>query len=449
MRVMHVGRPVETVRFVARVYRTLHTLKRRGITPREAGQSLAGEAGSMGPLYTKLAQFLSARKDVLDGEFVEALAEVQDNVSVSVAPEPPELPGYEVDPVPIARASIADVYVGRRREDGLRVAIKQRRAGIKRQMTEDLPLLSGVMFAAGLAGVPGAQNMYELIAQSRELVLRELDFRIEGAAMDEFRALFGGLRWLVVPRVVSASETLLVTEFEPSRKCTAVAGANPALAQRVMDLYMLMLGKGFVHADPHPGNLGFRPNGDVVLYDFGAMLRVEAGVRERVARALEAGVKKDAEGLVGALEDLGVLAIQPGQRPAVRQLMRRALNGNLHEELRDAPEFASRNRRVVRLGTTFIYLTRTLTLIDGMCRTLDPEFDYDFSRWVEVPGGVEAAMEVLRDAASLPSTLTTMQTDMEDFQARVVGEMAQLKRAVAVGLGAAAVYAAVCAALGA
>lgn len=433
-------RAVQTVRFVARTYRTLAALKGKAISSRAAGETLASEAGGMGPLYTKMAQFMSARKDVLDAEFVDALAAVQDNLDMAQAPDPPVLPGYDVDPRPIARASIADVYSATRTHDGAHVAVKVLRRGIRQQIQQDLPLLSGVMYVAAVLGVPGALNVYELITQSSELVLRELDFRLEAAAAEEFRATFGDVRWLVVPRVISVSQAQLVTEFVPSRKAAQVVGPNPALARRLMDLYMLMLGKGFVHADPHPGNLGFRANGDVVLYDFGAVIRVQEGVQETVARALQAGLTKDAEGVVRALEDLGVVSVQPGQRAAVRQLVRRALSGDVHGELRDAPEFASRNKRVVRFGTTFIYLTRTLTLIDGLCRTLDPAFEYDYSEWVDAPDGATVALGVLRDAASLPATIATMQSDMEAFQARVADEMAHLRQGMAVGLGAACAY---------
>lgn len=437
------ARPLQTVRFVAHTYRTLHALKHGATTPRLAGEALARAASNMGPLYTKLAQFISARRDALDPEFADALALVQDNAAVLLPPEPPSLQGYSVNPVPIARASIADVFEGTRLSDNTRVAIKQRRRGVKAQMTADLPLLGTVMRAAGAVGVPGAQNMCELIEQSSEMVLRELDFRVEAAATEEFKQLFEDTSWVVVPRVVAVGEDLLVTEFVPSHKAASVVAPNPALAQRLMTLYMRMLGKGFVHADPHPGNLGFRPGGTIVLYDFGAMLRVPGSAQEQVARTLHAGLTKDADGLVSALEELGVVTVQTGQRTAVRQLVRKALKGDVHQELKDAPEFASKNRRVVKFGTTFIYLTRTLSLIDGLCRTLDPQFRYDYSQWVEAPDGMQTAVAVLRDAASLPATLATMQGDLEDMQVRMIAEMEQMRRA-AVSLGVLALVLGAC-----
>lgn len=418
-------------------------MKRGRISPSEAGHALAGAVSNMGPLYIKLAQFISARKDALDPAFADALAAVQDDIAVQDDAAPPAIDGYEVDPRPIARASIADVFRGRRTSDGAAVAIKRRRSGVKSTMTTDLPLLAGVMGVCGALGIPGAQNMHELIMQSWAMVVNELDFRNEAASIEEFRGLFADVEWVLLPRVWHASETVMIMEFLPARKLRDVRGPNPALARRVMDLYMMMLTSGLMHADPHPGNLGFCADGTVVLYDFGAMLRVDVATKEHVTQALQAGVTRDPGRMLAALENLGVLTVQPGQRSAVRRLVRRVLNGDVHAELRDAPEFASRNQRIVKFSTEFIYITRTLTLIDGICRTLDPDFEYEYARWVDAPNGLDTAMEVMQHAASLPSAVTTMQLDLEEFQMRMVQDISFFKHAsivISLALSVLAVY---------
>ena len=434
-----VRRAMETAGFIARTYRTLHLQKTGRLTPGQAGRELARDATAMGPLYTKLAQFISARRESLDPDFAEALSAVQDSAPVTVASDPPVVRGVEVEPVPIASASIADVYRGVVTKTGRAVVVKRRRKGVKTAVLLDLPLLSGAMRLAGACGVPGATNMYELIDQSRDMVTGELDFRTEAAASEEFRRHFADVPWLVVPRVLRASEDTLVAEYVPSRKAALVVAPNPALARRLMDLYMLMLGGGLVHADPHPGNLGFLADGSIVLYDFGAMLRVPAGIQQSVARVVTAGVTKNADGLLDALETMGVLTVEgTGTRRGVRRILRRVLNGDVHAELQNAPEFTSSDsaKRVVTFGTTFIYLTRTLTLIDGTCRALDPDFDYDFSRWLEAPdamAGISTMVSIARDAAAIPATLQTMHADLEEFQLRVVDELDGFKRVSSVG----------------
>jgi predicted unusual protein kinase regulating ubiquinone biosynthesis (AarF/ABC1/UbiB family) len=213
----------------------------------------------------------------------------------------------------------------------------------------------------------------------------------------------------------------------PGRRLERVVTPNPGLARRVMDLYMLMVTTGMVHADPHPGNIGFLPSGRLVMYDFGAVLRIEPDVGGALTRVLRAGVTSDVDGVVAALEDLGVLRLRPGQKPVVRRLVRRlmASGAGVHEELQRSPEFTASGgrRRVVAFEQTFIYLARTLTLVEGACRYLDPDFEYDYARWVTAPAPMDVAADVARDLASLPSTLRSMQSDLEDFQARVAGDM--------------------------
>lgn len=442
------ARAVDTARFVARTYGTLRRMKAKVYTPQVAGEALARGCAEMGPLYTKLAQFVSARKDLVDADFIEALSVVQDSLPVGEVPVP-EVPGVDVHPAPIASASIADVFSGVRARDGKRVAIKRRRPGVKEHILRDLPLLRGVMLAAAVCNVPGARNMYEMIRESQDMLLGELDFRHEAAAAKQFARAFRDVDWVRVPRVLSASEDTMVSEFVGSHRLSAVRGPNPELAERLMDLYMMMLQQGLVHADPHPGNIGVLPGGTVVLYDFGAVLPVGQGVQAQVAKLLHAALAKDADSVLEGLEAMDVLAVQPGQRTAVRRVLRRALDGNVHNELQHSPEFTGNaSARVVRIGKTFIYLARTLTLIEGACRQLDPAFEYDYSQWVDADplGGM---MSLMRDTAAIPSTMLTMQSDMEEFQARVFSELDAAKQgaSAAAAVVAAAVVVAAAAAL--
>lgn len=419
----------QTARFVYRTYRRVQGIKLQKLTPRVAGDALARDCCTMGPLYVKLAQFISARKDVVDPEFAEALSVVQDSLPVTDI-DPPRLKGYVFDEVPIASASIADVFRGTRQKDGRAVVAKKRRPGVKERIFADLPILMAVMLVASAVHVPGARNVYEMIQESRPMLTRELDFRQEAASATEFSMLFKEVPWIRVPRVIDASEEVMVSEFVKARRLADVKRPNPALAQRLMDLYMMMLERGLVHADPHPGNLGFLPDGDIVLYDFGAVLRVTTALRNQVAKLLSAGLAKDADTIVSSLEELGVLTVRPGQRTSVRRVLRKALNGNIHEELQNTAEFtaASNDTRVVRFGSTFVYLTRTLSLIEGACKELDPEFRYDYEQWIDAAGFLEGLTGMVRDAASMPATMQTMQNDLEEFQMRIIQEIDQGKQ---------------------
>lgn len=434
-----VSRGVDTARFVARTYRTLHALKHGRLTPRDAGRVLADDVTAMGPLYVKMAQFVSSRRDAVDPDLADALAVVQDDVPASEFPT--AMPGYVFCQEPVGSASIAVVFRGKRLRDGKAVALKQRHAGADVRIREDLPLLAAVMSVASAVGLPGARNMTELLRETTPTILGELDFRQEARSQTSFRALVKDVGWLRVPRVYEAREDAMVSEFVAAHKVSRVKAPNPALATRLMDMYMLMIDRGLVHADPHPGNLGVLPDGSVVLYDFGAVLPVPPRTRQDVTALLQAATVRDAEGTTRALERLGVLHVRDDQRLAVRRTMRRALSGDddVHVELQNSPGFASGNssERVVAFSREFVYLVRTFALVDGACRALDPEFSYDFSSRIDA-SPLEVVSAFARQAASMPSTMQTMQLDMEEFQMRIVKEIEDARRAVVVVLMAAA-----------
>lgn len=432
-------RAVDTVHFVTRTYNTLRGVQTKQVAPRTAGTVLAKEVADMGPLYVKMAQFISARRDALPQDMVEALSVVQDAVPSLHPPPVPLLDGYDIRETPLASASIADVFEGRRISDGTRVAVKRLKAGVKSQIATDLPLLMATMNGAAFFNVPGARNMYELIRESQSMLMDELDFRKEAAAMLRFQHAYTDVPWLVIPRVIRASEDTLVSEYISSFKLSQVALPCPELAQRLMDMYMLMIQEGQVHADPHPGNVGFLEGGSIVLYDFGAVVEVEVDVARAVTRMLQAGITKNAEGLLGALEDIGVVRVQPGQRTSVRRLLRKVLGGNVHKELQNAPEFTDSERRIVKFGTTFIYLVRTFSLIEASCKALDPGFEYDYAQWVQT-GPSDAMTDLLRDVTSMPSTVTTMQGDMEEFQISILSEIGAIKRVTGVASFAAFIF---------
>lgn len=434
---MHAARTLETVRFVGRTYRTLQDAKAHRLTPGGAGERIARDVARMGPLYIKMAQFISARRDAINPEFVEALSLVQDRVPSGTATQPPALAGYSFEPVPIGSASIASVFKGTHVLSGEAVVVKQRRAGVKEQITIDLPLLLAVMTVASLCGVPGARNMCELIEESRSMLLSELDFNQEARAQTEFRNLMQDIPWLIVPRVMVAAEDFMVSAYVPSHHLREVQGPNAALAQRLMDMYMTMLDRGFVHADPHPGNVGILRGGRVVLYDFGAMLRVDPSTKEEVARLLQSCLAKDADGAMARLERMGVIRIKDGKRTAVRQMVRKVISGNMHQELQSTPEFTDNHKRVVAFGQTFIYLARTLSLVDASCRALDPDFSYDFSKWIDSTADMT---EVVRDVISIPATVHTMQQDMEEFQTRIMQEIDASRQGMSHLAHAAAVF---------
>jgi len=182
----------------------------------------------LGPTFIKLGQILSTRPDVIPHAFVKEFEKLQDNVPsfpfadvlVQIAAElggPVEQFFAEIDPVPLAAASIAQVHRARL-NTGEDVVIKVRRPGIVAVVESDV---SALMALAGLAErhVPGSE-LYDPVGIVREFartIRREMDFSREGHTIEKFRDNFKRTPWMYFPKVYweQSSRAILTMEICP------------------------------------------------------------------------------------------------------------------------------------------------------------------------------------------------------------------------------------------
>lgn len=385
----------------------------------------------------KMAQFVSARGDLLDDVTIRALRELQNAVPPDKDETVPEIRGYDVDSVPIASASVATVYRGTRTSDGASVAIKKIRPGVRHRVEQDIPLLLEVLAWAKVLGFAGAENMSEIVRECRPVIFAELDLREEAKLHVAFAREASGTPWLIIPKVYRATETSMVSEFVASRKITD-AVPTPALAKRLFDLYIRMvLQWGLVHADPHAGNIGVRSDGTVVLYDFGAVIDVR-DAQPFIAKLLKSVILDDVDGVVDALTRMGIIKNASVSRlrraiPKIRQL---AGSPNFNEELSKLPEFTDNDNRLFELTTKYVYLIRSLVIVQGIIAYHDPSFDlrayaerYDdlIASATDVPMW-DVASEFATDVLSTPGNLRAMQNAMVDMKDTMAHDFAGAKR---------------------
>ena len=177
-----------------------------------AAQRMRLALEELGPTFVKLGQLLSTRPDVIPHAFVREFEKLQDNVpsfpfadlKAQVCRElggPVESFYAEIDPVPLAAASIAQVHRARLLS-GEDVVIKVRRPGIVAMVESDI---SALMSLARLAErhIPGSE-IYDPLGMVREFartIRREMDFSREGHTIERFRDNFVKMPWMHFPRV--------------------------------------------------------------------------------------------------------------------------------------------------------------------------------------------------------------------------------------------------------
>lgn len=375
-----VTRLAEITRFSAQAFAKTSLLGKGLLTSEEVGSWIVVESTRMGPLFVKIAQLISTRVDALDPALAEALSMVQDEVECAGTTRP-EVDGYVVDDgeKPLKAGSIASIWLARRNSDGEHVIVKQLHAGIRESFELDLPAIIMILRLATLAHIPGAENFYEIMCESESMLYSETDMRKEAAFMKDFgNAAPDGV---VVPKLLGGGDDYIVQEYVPSNKISTVKGPNQRLARKLMAVFVTsILDTGIVHGDPHPGNLGVLSDGTIVLYDFGACVTTHK-LRASLAKLLGAVGTGNTTALVESLVDIGAVDAKGSdayRMVKVLEKLARIPPDQFHVSLAEQPEFADGSgRRLVRFGTDTVYLLRALSLVEGTCRTLDPDFSYE------------------------------------------------------------------------
>ncbi|KAK2632805.1 hypothetical protein EUGRSUZ_L01057 [Eucalyptus grandis] len=156
------------------------------------------------------------------------------------------------------------------------------------------------------------------------------------------------------------------------------------ISSRAIEAYLIQILKtGFFHADPHPGNLAIDMDEALIYYDFGMMGEIKSFTRERLLELFYAVYEKDAKKVMQSLIDIG--ALQPtGDLSSVRRSVKFFLD-NLLSQTPDQQQtfaaigedlFAIAQDQPFRFPSTFTFVLRAFSTLEGIGYTLDPNFSF-------------------------------------------------------------------------
>jgi predicted unusual protein kinase regulating ubiquinone biosynthesis (AarF/ABC1/UbiB family) len=361
----------------------------------------------LGPTFIKVGQFFSTRADLFPSEYVEELSKLQDRVPAFGYEQVAAIVQQELgkpieqiysyfDPTPLAAASLGQVHRAKLKT-GEEVVVKVQRPGLTRLFTIDLEICRGIaeFFQYHTRwGGPG-RDWIGIYGECRRTLWEEVDYLNEGRNADTFRRNFRDMPQIAVPKVYwrYTSPRLLTLEYLPGIKISdyealSAAGLDRKLLARLgAEAYLRQLLKdGFFHADPHPGNIAVKPDGTLIFYDFGMMGRIRPGIKEKLVAMLAAVVAKNADLVVASLVELGVLVPTADLAPVRRsvqymldhfmdkpfsnssdEISVMAISEDLYELAYDQP---------FRFPATFTFVMRALTTLEGLGKSLDPEFNF-------------------------------------------------------------------------
>lgn len=180
---------------------------------------------------------------------------------------------------PLGTASLGQAHAATLK-DGTDVVVKVLHGGIDDSVHADLSALKTMLVAGRVLRRP-KEEIDAIFDEIEERLKEELDYRQEALHLAEFRRYFAGDAEITIPRVFegwSTSKVLTMERLYGRPLPVFVASAPEAARQRAG----LNLGRAFlkmqyvhraIHADPHPGNYLFQPDGRLGILDFGCVRR--------------------------------------------------------------------------------------------------------------------------------------------------------------------------------
>ena len=366
------------------------------------GERLARALESLGPAHIKLGQILATRPDIVGADVARSLEGLQDRLppfaaeaaraQIALSFGRPVEQLFSRFGEPVAAASIAQVHEAETSDiPPRRVAVKVLRPGIEAEFARDMSTLT---FAARMAERFSSEarrlRVTALIGTLAESTALELDLRMEAAAASELSERMRTDTSFRVPAVdwTRTAERVLTTEWidgVPVREVEALraAGHDPKdIALILMRTFLTqVLREGFFHADLHPGNLFVDGEGRLVAVDFGIMGRLDPPMRRFMAETLAGFLARDYVRVAQVHFDAGFVpphhpvdtfaqALRAIGEPIFGRPAREMSMAKLLQQL-----FDTTRRFDMQAQPQLLLLQKTMVVVEGVARSLDPEFD--------------------------------------------------------------------------
>jgi ubiquinone biosynthesis protein len=415
-----------------RPFRLARMLEPRQLAPAERGRRLSDAVNRLGPSYIKLGQFLATRPDIVGLETADALGGLKDDLP----PFPTEQAraiveatiGQPLESIfasfseSVGAASIAQVHkaVLRRPEGDQVVAVKVLRPGVRGRFARDLrTFYAGARFIERNAPETRRLRPVAVVDILQRSVILEMDLRLEAAAYSELTENIAGetdfrvpaVNWELTGRDVLVTEWVEGTKLQDREAIRAAGHDAKRLAATVVQSFLRhALRDGFFHADMHEGNLFVDQDGLLVAVDLGIMGRIGPKERRFLAEILYGFIRRD-------YQRIAEVHIEAGYVPAIHSAedfaqALRAIGEPIHGHRASDISMAKLLGLLFEVTEIFdmqtrpelVLLQKTMVVVEGVARRLDPDFDMWTTAepvvrdWMERNLGVTGRLEQAGDA---------------------------------------------------
>jgi len=366
----------------------------------DTANRLSAALTALGPTYVKLGQFLATRPDVVGVALARDLESLQDRMppfpqaqaeaAVAAALGRRLRDIFPVFGPPVAAASIAQVH---RAElaNGRVVAVKVLRPGVEQRLKADLAAFFAVARTLEEWSADARRlRLVEVVQTLARTVTIEMDLRLEAAALSEmaentkddpdFRV--PAVDWDLTARDVLTLEWIDGTPLNDQAALAAKGFDLPRLGRAVVQTFLRhAMRDGFFHADMHPGNLFVDADAKLVAVDFGIMGRLGGKERRFLAEILHGFITRDYRRTAEIHFEAGYVPPHHSVESFAQAI--RAIGEPIHN--RSAEDISMAKLLMLLFEVTGLFdmrtrpelllLQKTMVVVEGVGRSLDPKLD--------------------------------------------------------------------------
>ena len=350
----------------------------------------------LGPTFVKMGQILSTRPDLLPKPYIMELRKLQDHVSKIPFEEVKKVVETEMgkelkeifptfEEKPIAAASIAQVHRCTL-PDGTQAVAKVQRPGIEEQIRKDLSILYEMARLANRSSFAETIDKVKVIQEFEWVILRELDFALEGHLTEEFARNFQDDSKVHIARIFwdYSARRLLTMEFLDGVNISHLDAHHKEkvdtreIARKVVMITLKQIFRdGLFHADPHPGNLMLLQDGVIGILDFGMIGRLDRPTLAMLRAIAFDVIQRDHLSMAAHLLDYDIVGHDVDMRKLredLRLLFRNIASMPMAQASEALQSFVVEHQ--LHIPADLFLLDKTFGTLDGTIRILDPNIDF-------------------------------------------------------------------------
>lgn len=386
----------------------------------------------LGPIFVKLGQIISTRKDLLSDPIANELSKLQDDVKPFPGDESVTIIerdlGKKIDmlfstfnPKPIASASIAQVHEATLKNNE-NVIVKVVRPKIAEQINKDLLLMKRIAaYLDSLSDDFKRMHLIEIVNDYERVIFDELDLIKEASNAKRMRENFNNSNLLYIPNMhwdfitknVLVMERVFAIPINNKNELKNNDIDFEEVATKALELFFIQVFEhNFFHADMHPGNIFVRKKNhqtQLVLVDFGIVGSLSEFDKKYLAENFVAFFNRDYSKVARlhvecewVPKDTNISQLEEAIRENCEPMLDRPIKDVAISDI-IIGLFSTARKFKLEVQPQLILMQKTLLYTEGLGREFNPELDLwktskpILEKWMKKQKGLVSMMRKFRE----------------------------------------------------